>query len=109
MTDHPTRRLPENERPDPPPETGPTRRLTPGSGPTPITRTCRRCGGEVARFPAVVQTSQGILPVELENPAGPRDSPGSGRRPHARSYGAVCHDCGYTEWETAGASHLWAE
>jgi hypothetical protein len=91
MTDHPTRRLPDDTRPDRPP----------GSDPTPPTPGCRWCGGEVRAFPAIVQTLHGAGPVELENPDGPLSGGRfGGRPPHAPCYGRVCLDCGYTELYT---------
>lgn len=61
MTDHPTRRLPEHERPERTPETGPTRRLPepdPGEPPLPPDR-CLRCTGPMQRFPTATGEGDG--------------------------------------------------
>lgn len=105
MTDHPTRRLPENERPDRHPPAQPTHRLDRPLPPDAPQEQCGRCGGPVECFQLYVQTAQGLGLLEIQNPAGPRES-WHGRVPHAPTEAWVCLDCGYTELYTRNPRSL---
>ena len=96
--DHPTRRLPADDRPPRDAATHPTRRLD-GSVPTPPTH-CPRCDGPVQVFPT--------RPLGVYNPAGRKDI-WLGLPPTAGVNAHVCLDCGFTELYTVRPRQLLGE
>jgi hypothetical protein len=84
MTDHPTRRLPDDERPAYAAGRGPNR--------------CRWCAGEVRAFPTATGQGGGFA-LQVSNPAHPPAGWLVGP-PMAPIFAQVCLECGYTELYT---------
>lgn len=95
MTDHPTRRLPDDTRPERTPGTGPTRHLPAAPArPERAARPCPQCGDR--RFWTIAQAHQGgSLEVSAPDPNW-RELILAGV-PHTPLEALVCSGCGYTE------------
>jgi hypothetical protein len=98
MTDHPTRRWPDDDRPAP--TDHPTRRLPehdlPASPAAP--NRCLRCEGPMQRFPTASGESD-AWPLRVWNPQHVK-STWRGTHATAQVGAWVCLECGYTEFYT---------